>query len=76
MYVLISQHIRLNEPALSCMESSGSVLVSSRTSAGKTAIAEYVIDQSLKNKQKVIYTSPIKVKYEKKGIRIALINLS
>ena len=72
----ISQHIRPNKSTLSYIECSESAIVSARTSAGKTAIAEYVIDQSLKNKQKVIYTSPIKVKYEKKGIRIALINLS
>ena len=37
-----------------------SVLVAAHTSAGKTAIAEYSIAQSLKNKQRVIYTSPIK----------------
>lgn len=37
-----------------------SVLVAAHTSAGKTAVAEYAIAQSLKNNQRVIYTSPIK----------------
>ncbi|KAG6376688.1 ATP-dependent RNA helicase [Boletus reticuloceps] len=37
-----------------------SVLVSAHTSAGKTVVAEYAIAQSLLNKQRVIYTSPIK----------------
>lgn len=38
-----------------------SVLVSAHTSAGKTVVAEYAIAQCLANKQRVIYTSPIKV---------------
>lgn len=37
-----------------------SVLVSAHTSAGKTAIAEYAIAMSLRDHQRVIYTSPIK----------------
>lgn len=37
-----------------------SVLVAAHTSAGKTAVAEYAIALALKDKQKVIYTSPIK----------------
>ena len=74
-YVPISQHKPPKEPARaypfkldpfqehakSCIERSESVLVSAHTSAGKTVIAEYAIAQSLKNKQRVIYTSPIKV---------------
>lgn len=39
-----------------------SVLVSAHTSAGKTVVAEYAIAQCLNNKQRVIYTSPIKVR--------------
>jgi len=35
-------------------------LVAAHTSAGKTAVAEYAIALALKNKQRVIYTSPIK----------------
>ena len=37
-----------------------SVLVAAHTSAGKTAVAEYAIAQSLREGQRVIYTSPIK----------------
>lgn len=37
-----------------------SVLVSAHTSAGKTVVAEYAIAQCLRDKQRVIYTSPIK----------------
>ena len=43
-----------------------SVLVSAHTSAGKTVVAEYAIAQALQNKQRVIYTSPIKVSLERK----------
>ena len=46
--------------AILCLENSQSVLVSAHTSAGKTVVAEYVIAMSLKNKQRVIYTTPIK----------------
>ena len=42
------------------IERGESVLVSAHTSAGKTVVAEYAIAQSLKNNQRVIYTSPIK----------------
>ena len=38
-----------------------SVLVSAHTSAGKTAVAEYAIALAFKAKQRVIYTSPLKV---------------
>ncbi|VEN60765.1 unnamed protein product [Callosobruchus maculatus] len=43
-----------------CIDNNQSVLVSAHTSAGKTVIAEYSIAVSLKNKQRVIYTTPIK----------------
>jgi ATP-dependent RNA helicase DOB1 len=46
--------------AIACLEKNESVLVSAHTSAGKTTVAEYAIAMSLKNKQRVIYTSPIK----------------
>ncbi|EPY51688.1 TRAMP complex ATP-dependent RNA helicase [Schizosaccharomyces cryophilus OY26] len=46
--------------AMACIERCESVLVSAHTSAGKTVIAEYAVAQSLKNKQRVVYTSPIK----------------
>ena len=51
---------RFQEEAVRCIERNESVLVAAHTSAGKTAVAEYAIAQSLNNKQRVIYTSPIK----------------
>ncbi|KAG7194949.1 ATP-dependent RNA helicase mtr4 [Scheffersomyces spartinae] len=72
-YVPIGEHKRENEArtypfvldpfqdtAISCIDRNESVLVSAHTSAGKTVVAEYAIAQSLKEKQRVIYTSPIK----------------
>jgi ATP-dependent RNA helicase DOB1 len=47
--------------AISCLERHESVLVSAHTSAGKTVVAEYAIAMCLRDKQRVIYTSPIKV---------------
>jgi len=46
--------------AILCIENGQSVLVSAHTSAGKTVTAEYAIALSLKEKQRVIYTTPIK----------------
>jgi superfamily II RNA helicase len=46
--------------AISYIENDESVLVAAHTSAGKTAVAEYAIAKSLRDKQRVIYTSPIK----------------
>ncbi|XP_020281762.1 superkiller viralicidic activity 2-like 2 [Pseudomyrmex gracilis] len=46
--------------AILCIENNQSVLVSAHTSAGKTVVAEYAIAMSLKEKQRVIYTTPIK----------------
>ncbi|KAK9750052.1 hypothetical protein RND81_02G169900 [Saponaria officinalis] len=46
--------------AIKCLEHGESVLVSAHTSAGKTVVALYAIAMSLRNKQRVIYTSPIK----------------
>ena len=48
------------QTSVSCIERRESVLVSAHTSAGKTVVAEYAIALALKNKQRVIYTSPIK----------------
>lgn len=45
---------------ISCIENNQSVLVSAHTSAGKTVVAEYAIAQSLREKQRVVYTTPIK----------------
>jgi ATP-dependent RNA helicase DOB1 len=49
------------ENAVACIQRNESVLVSAHTSAGKTVVAEYAIAQALQRKQRVIYTSPIKV---------------
>ncbi|GMR35410.1 hypothetical protein PMAYCL1PPCAC_05605, partial [Pristionchus mayeri] len=46
--------------AILCIENNQSVLVSAHTSAGKTVVALYAIAQALRDKQRVIYTSPIK----------------
>ncbi|KAJ3277291.1 ATP-dependent RNA helicase mtr4 [Borealophlyctis nickersoniae] len=73
-YVPISQHVEPADPArtypftldpfqktaIHSIQRNESVLVSAHTSAGKTVVAEYAIAQSLKLKQRVIYTSPIK----------------
>jgi len=47
--------------AIDYVEKGESVLVAAHTSAGKTAVAEYAIAKSLRDGQRVIYTSPIKV---------------
>ncbi|KAF8343118.1 antiviral helicase [Cantharellus anzutake] len=73
-YVPLSQHVPPAEPAriypfkldpfqqvsIHAIERNESVLVSAHTSAGKTVVAEYAIAHALRNKQRVIYTSPIK----------------
>lgn len=46
--------------AVECIDNGESVLVAAHTSAGKTAVAEYAIATALRDKQRVIYTSPIK----------------
>lgn len=46
--------------SINCLENGESVMVSAHTSAGKTVVALYAIAMSLRNKQRVIYTSPIK----------------
>ncbi|KAK2823697.1 hypothetical protein Q7C36_020297 [Tachysurus vachellii] len=46
--------------AILCMDNNQSVLVSAHTSAGKTVCAEYAIALALREKQRVIFTSPIK----------------
>lgn len=46
--------------AIKCLDVGESVMVSAHTSAGKTVVALYAIAMSLRNQQRVIYTSPIK----------------
>ncbi|KAI6032616.1 rRNA-processing arch domain-containing protein [Pisolithus orientalis] len=73
-YVPIANHIPPAKPAreykftldpfqqvsVYAIQRNESVLVSAHTSAGKTVVAEYAIAQCLQNRQRVIYTSPIK----------------
>ncbi|KAJ2295870.1 ATP-dependent RNA helicase mtr4, partial [Coemansia sp. RSA 2706] len=73
-YVPLSQRPKITDPArtypfeldpfqqasVQCINDGESVLVAAHTSAGKTVVAEYAIAQCLRNKQRVIYTSPIK----------------
>lgn len=46
--------------SIQCIENHQTVLVSAHTSAGKTVVAQYAIAKSLREHQRVIYTSPIK----------------
>ena len=46
--------------SLCALERDESVLVSAHTSSGKTVVAEYAIAMSLRDNQRVVYTSPIK----------------
>ncbi|KAG5645942.1 hypothetical protein DXG03_004732 [Asterophora parasitica] len=73
-YIPISKHVPPAKPdreykfeldpfqkvSVYAIQRNESVLVSAHTSAGKTVVAEYAIAQCLNNKQRVIYTSPIK----------------
>lgn len=75
-YVPLSKHVPPAVPArvypfeldpfqkvsVASIQRDESVLVSAHTSAGKTVVAEYAIAQCLRDKQRVIYTSPIKVR--------------
>ncbi|KAL8428846.1 hypothetical protein ACSSS7_006944 [Eimeria intestinalis] len=46
--------------SIQCLEAGENVLVAAHTSAGKTVVAEYAIAMALRDKQRVVYTSPIK----------------
>ncbi|AFZ79424.1 DEAD/DEAH box helicase domain containing protein [Theileria equi strain WA] len=46
--------------SIECLENNESVLVCAHTSAGKTVVAEYAIAMALRDKHRIIYTSPIK----------------
>ncbi len=51
---------RFQQEAIDHINQGNSVIVSAPTGAGKTAVAEYIIDNSIKNNLGVIYTAPIK----------------
>ncbi|KRZ18144.1 Superkiller viralicidic activity 2-like 2, partial [Trichinella zimbabwensis] len=48
------------EEAIACVEHGQSVLVSAHTSSGKTVVALYAISLAFRERQRVVYTSPIK----------------
>jgi ATP-dependent RNA helicase DOB1 len=48
------------ETSVAVLERGESVMVAAHTSAGKTVVAEYAIAMAFRDKQKVIYTSPLK----------------
>ncbi len=54
------QYDRFQRQAIEAIEAGKSVLVSAPTGAGKTAIAEYAIDQALARGERVVYTAPVK----------------
>lgn len=51
---------RFQQEAINYINQGHSVIVSAPTGAGKTAIAEYIISNSIRNNLGVIYTAPIK----------------
>ena len=51
---------RFQQEAIDFINQGHSVIVSAPTGAGKTAIAEHIIDTSIQNNRCVIYTAPIK----------------
>ncbi|MCM8758068.1 MAG: DEAD/DEAH box helicase [Candidatus Omnitrophica bacterium] len=54
------EYDRFQKEAIKYIEQGYSVVVCAPTGSGKTAIAEYIIQESIKNDRKVIYTAPIK----------------
>ena len=48
------------ETSVAVLERDESVMVAAHTSAGKTVVAEYAIAMAFRDKQRVIYTSPLK----------------
>jgi len=51
---------KFQEEAINASQKNHSVIVSAPTGAGKTLIAEYIIEDCIKNNKGVIYTAPIK----------------
>jgi len=51
---------RFQQEAIDQINNGHSVIVSAPTGAGKTAIAEYIINRAIRNNLGVIYTAPIK----------------
>jgi len=51
---------KFQEEAINASRNNNSIIVSAPTGAGKTLIAEYIIEDCIKNNKGVIYTAPIK----------------
>ena len=51
--------------AIVCLENREHVFVAAHTSAGKTVVAEWSIMLAMNNHRKAIYTSPIKVSFDR-----------
>jgi superfamily II RNA helicase len=54
------QYDRFQQEAIDYINQGYSVIVCAPTGSGKTAIAEYIIQDSLQKQQSIIYTAPIK----------------
>lgn len=54
------EYDRFQKEAIEQISRGYSVIVSAPTGAGKTAIAEHIIAESLNKKEKIIYTAPLK----------------
>ncbi|CAD6980065.1 unnamed protein product, partial [Tilletia controversa] len=81
-YIPIEQHVPAEPPArvypftldpfqrrsIDSIERGESVLVSAHTSAGKSVVAEYAIAKALSERQRVVYTSPIKADFKDVGL--------
>ena len=51
---------KFQEEAINASRENNSIIVSAPTGAGKTLIAEYIIEDCIKNNKGIIYTAPIK----------------
>ncbi len=51
---------KFQEDSIACIDRHNSVVVSAPTGSGKTLIADYIIHKFIGQKQRVIYTAPIK----------------
>ena len=54
------QYDRFQQQAIDYINQNHSVIVCAPTGAGKTAIAEHVIQEALNKQQSIVYTAPIK----------------
>ncbi|KAJ9531551.1 hypothetical protein QJQ45_014982, partial [Haematococcus lacustris] len=57
--------------AINSLEAGHSVLVAAHTSAGKTVVAEYAFAMALRDKARVVYTSPLKALSNQKCVPLS-----